>query len=134
MARDTYHQPIKEALSLAGWTVADDYQLQFGRRRLFVDLHATLLSAERATEKIAVEVKDFALMTPMGVIYQAIGQYLVYKSLLARKDPDRILYLGVSESAYQRLFRQPELLLVAQDYGIRLLVINIKERRIVAWR
>jgi len=83
---------------------------------------------------IAVEVKDFTGLIPMGMIYQSIGQYLFYKSVLARTDPLRTLYLGISEQTADGLFQQTEMGMVVADYGISLLVVNIRQRRVVRWQ
>ena len=132
MARDRYHQPIREALELAGWLVKDDHRLRFGGRLLFIDLGAELITAEFEHIAIAVEVKDF-MRSDADVIYAAVGQYLAYKSWLARVEPHRILYLGVSEVIANNLFRTDLMQALIEDYAIRILAVSIPERRITAW-
>ena len=54
-ARDTFHDVAKEALIRDGWTITDDpLQLHYGGVDVYVDL-----AAEKANQKIAVEVKSF---------------------------------------------------------------------------
>jgi hypothetical protein len=65
--RDIHHQVLKLALEREGWNVTDDpFFVKIGRKTAEIDLGAerTIL-AERATEKIAVEVKSF-----VGTSYQ----------------------------------------------------------------
>jgi hypothetical protein len=133
MARDKYHQPIKESLELAGWLVYENQRLRFGAHNLNIDLIAHLITADRGMEKIAVEVKDFSSFMPMGRVYEAIGQCLVYKGILQRADPERQLYMGISQAAARILFREMNIQIIVDDYGLRFLIVNIKERRIVEW-
>ncbi len=130
--KDRFHQPIKEALQLAGWDVRDDHRLKIGVRTLHIDLSASMLTADRGRESIAVEVKDFNRYH-IDVVYLAIGQYLAYKSWLARKEPHRKLFLGVSDVVAQSLFLTEEMQAIVQDYDIRLLTVNIETRRIITW-
>lgn len=62
MAKDKYHDAVKNALVKDGWTITHDpYRISFGIERVYVDLGAErMLAAERGKEKIAVEIKTFA--------------------------------------------------------------------------
>jgi hypothetical protein len=64
---------------------------------------------------------------------QAIGQYLLYKSWLRRLEPERTLYLAVSQATARTVFRDVSAHAPMQDYGIRLLVVDIETERIVEW-
>jgi hypothetical protein len=61
MARDRFHGAVRRALEKDGWLVtADPYIVRFDRTTVEIDLAAEqLLAAERAGQKIAVEVKSF---------------------------------------------------------------------------
>lgn len=74
-ARDTYHETVKNALIRDGWTITDDpYILSTGLTRVYVDLGAEQpLAAERAGEKIAVEIKSFRGKSDMKDLEQALG-------------------------------------------------------------
>lgn len=87
--RDAYHDAVKNALIKDGWTITHDpLTLPFGSHKLFVDLGAErLLAAERGSERIAVEVKTFAGPSEVTDMEQALGQYLLYRSVLSRSDP-----------------------------------------------
>ncbi|MEB3343602.1 element excision factor XisH family protein [Okeania sp.] len=58
---DLYHNEVKNGLRKEGWTITDDpYTLEYKGLRLYADLGAEkLLTAERAEQKIAVEIKVF---------------------------------------------------------------------------
>ncbi len=63
MARlDKIHEIVKTALVKDGWVITDDpFAVQFEEFDLYVDLAAErVFAAERAGEKIAVEIKSFS--------------------------------------------------------------------------
>jgi hypothetical protein len=58
---DILHDTVKQALTKDGWIITHDpFTVTFGLRQAFVDLGAEkLIAAEKANQKIAVEVKSF---------------------------------------------------------------------------
>jgi hypothetical protein len=63
-----------------------------------VDLAAEqLVSAEKDGRHIAVEIKGFSGRSTVYELEHALGQYLIYRSVLRRADPDRRLFLAVTE-------------------------------------
>lgn len=61
MAKDLYHQVVKEALENEGWTVTHDpYKLAEWDPDWAIDLGAErLFAAQKDAQRIAVEVKSF---------------------------------------------------------------------------
>ena len=84
-ARNLHHNSVKTALIKDNWNVTHDpLSLKWGIKYLYVDLGAEkLLTAEKGTSKIAVEVKSFTGLSEMRELEVAIGQYLVYNDSLA---------------------------------------------------
>lgn len=134
--RDIYHESVKRALVADGWTITHDpYTITFGARYGFIDLGAErTIAAERAGQKIAVEIKSFVGPSPVADLEAAIGQYLLYRSWLARTDPDRELYLAVDTAAAGDVFEDLSAKVVVDDYAIKLLVVEIEQGRIRTWR
>jgi hypothetical protein len=134
-ARDTYHDDCKAALIKDGWTITHDpFTLTYGPKDLFVDLGAErLLAAERGTERIAVEIKSFLGASEMADLEQALGQYILYHSLLTRVDPARVLFLAVSEAVQIDVFDEPVGRALLEDGLIRLVVFNPHSQEIVRW-
>jgi hypothetical protein len=134
--RDMYHNAVRRALVDDGWTITHDpYFIAFGERRGFVDLGAErTIAAQRAGRTIAVEIKSFAGPSPVSDLAEAIGQFLLYRSWLARTDPDRTLYLAIDAVVAGGLFADQAGQVLLEDYGIRLLVIEMAQRRISEWR
>jgi hypothetical protein len=108
-AKDIYHNSVKNALIKAGWTITHDpYILTFGQRDVFVDLGAEhLLAAEKGTEKIAVEIKGFQGASDIRDLEIALGQYVFYRSLLTRFEPERKLFLAVPASVFASTLDEP---------------------------
>ena len=79
-AHDLYHDAVKNALIKDGWTITHDpFRMEWGKRDMYVDLGAErLLAAERAGERIAVEVKSFLGASDIADLEQALGQFILY--------------------------------------------------------
>jgi hypothetical protein len=129
-AKNVYHDAVVEALVADGWTItADPLSAVVGPRRLHVDLGAerAALAAERAGERIAVEVQSFVGRSDVESLHLAVGQFAVYRAVLDRLDPGRVLYLAVPDDAYTRVFDDELGRLVVQAVGVKLLVHRVGE-------
>src|ERR1051326_370290 len=104
--RDTFHGVVKEALTRDGWLITHDpYPLWFGEEDLYVDLGAEMpIGAEKDGRKIAVEIKSFLGPSPTTDLERALGQFALYRFLMHRREPDRVLYLAVSDIVYASVF------------------------------
>ncbi|MFM5887858.1 MAG: element excision factor XisH family protein [Dolichospermum sp.] len=65
--------------------------------------------------------------------YGALGQYLSYKIALEENEPERILYLAVSDSIYQSLFGGFLIQKVLQNYPVKLVVYDEVTEVIKLW-
>ncbi|MFB2974290.1 element excision factor XisH family protein [Aerosakkonema sp. BLCC-F183] len=134
-ARDKYHDNFKNALSKDGWTITHDpLRLKWGNKDLYVDLGAEqLLTAEKAGCQIAVEIKSFGGASEMNDIENAVGQYFVYRSVLARTEPNRTLYIAVHDRIFIDIFEEAVGRLIIQDYQIPLIVFDPQMEVILRW-
>lgn len=134
-AKDYYHPVVLEALLADGWRITDDpLRLTLGARDFYVDLAAELpLAAEKDGVRVAVEVKSFVGASNIRELELAVGQFVLYRELLARADRERQLYLGVPLSIYETLFSEPVGVLMLETQGLRLMVFNPITRRIERW-
>ena len=132
---DLYHNEVKNGLRKDGWTITDDpYTLEYKGLRLYADLGAEkLLAAERAEQKIAVEIKVFNSPSQVTELQKAIGQYNMYRSILRRVNPERKLYLAIPEEVYQDFFQQPAIQDIVSDQTIYLLIFNPDREVIIQW-
>lgn len=135
-AKNIYHDAVVAALQADGWTItADPLALSAGGRHLYVDLagERPTLAAERAGEKIAVEVQSFVNRSRLDDLYRAVGQYVAYRAVLRTSQPGRVLYLAVPDDAYAGILSEPIGRLASDDIGMRVVVFQPTERRILQW-
>lgn len=134
-AKDIYHYNVKQALIKDRWTITHDpLSLKWGVKDMYVDLGAQrLLAAEKAQEKIAVEVKSFTGSSDLNDLEKAIGQYILYNDVLAQVEPERILYLAVPDKIFIDLFQEPIGQLLLNNQRCRLVTFNPKQEEIVRW-
>lgn len=135
-ARNIYHDAVIAALKADGWTItADPLTLTVGDRNLFVDLGAdrTELAAERGAERIAVEVQTFPSPSVVSDLQDAIGQYVLYRSVLSHLQPDRPLFLAVPRKVYDGILSEPLGQMVMIDLNVRLLVFDPDRREVAQW-
>lgn len=109
------------------WLVALD-------ERVEIDLGAQrLVVAERSGKKIAVEVKSFLSASALSDFHTALGQFLNYRLVLTKMEPDRILYLAVPIAAYESFFSRELPQASIQQYQVKLIVYNPVREVIVKW-
>jgi hypothetical protein len=105
-AKDLYHDIVRNALVKDGWTITHDpLRLRWGLKDLYIDLGAEqLLAAEKPGRKIAVESKSFIGPSVAAALEQALGQYILYRDILTRIEPERQLYLAIRHAVFRDLF------------------------------
>ncbi len=135
MARDRIHYAVKNALVNDGWTItADPYEIAYEGVNVYADLAAERpLAAEKNGRKIAVEIKSFVGKSQIHDLEGALGQYLLYERLMRRTDPDRKLYLAVSDTIYEDFFTLGGVRAVIEDPPIPLLIVNVESEEVVQW-
>ncbi|BAY47663.1 fdxN element excision controlling factor protein [Scytonema sp. HK-05] len=108
MAKDVFHQQVKNALIKDGWIITHDpFTIRISEAvKLQIDLAAkNAIAAERDTQKIAVEIKSFIADSDISEFHTALGQYLNYCQAIEEQEPDRIVYLAVPIETYQDFFQ-----------------------------
>lgn len=135
-ARDMYHDAVRSALIKDGWTITHDpFRLSWGGRDMYVDLGAErLLAAEKDEHRIAVEVKSFVGASEMQDLERAIGQFVLYKTVLAEREPDRALFLAVPQFILQDVFEQPLGELLIENNLVQVMGFDPDEEIIVQWK
>lgn len=133
--RDTYHAAVRRALEREGWTITHDpLVLEAGAHNLYIDLGAErLLAAERGQERLAVEIKSFMGRSEIVDLEQALGQFLLYRSLLRRQEADRQLVLAVPSAVFETVLSSDVGRAVRDDYALALLVFDPDREVISQW-
>jgi hypothetical protein len=134
-ARDADHQHVRRALERDGWQITHDpFHLRFGGRSYLIDLGAErLLAAQRGAAMIAVEIKSFRGLSPIADLEQALGQYVLYRNILAERDPGRALFLATDTTAFDTLFAEQTGQLLLRNERLRLVIFDPFEEVIVRW-
>lgn len=135
MARDLFHENVKEALAKEGWTITDDpLTFKIGNIQVQIDLGAErLIAAERGAEKIAVEIKTFGSTSFITALYEALGKYIIYRNVLKLLQTDRTLYLAIPENIYNRFFPEKIIQKTIQDEQLKLVIYNQTLETITQW-
>ena len=134
MARDVYHDNVREALEKDGWTItADPFVVSFGNTAAEIDLAAEqLIEATREGEKIAVEVKSF-LQSQLSAFHTALGQFLNYRLALDEQFPERTLYLAIPIETHRVFFSQPIVQKAVDLHSVNLVIYETETNSIVQW-
>ena len=134
-ARDKYHKQFKAALIKDGWIVTDDpLRIEYGGKKMYVDLGAEeIIAAEKGGRKIAVEVKSFLGPSDINDLEGALGQFVLYRNVMRKTEPDRQLYLAVPQIAFVELFEEPIGRLLIEEEKLLVIVFDPKQKEIKKW-
>lgn len=135
MAKDKYHQIVKDCLIAEGWNITDDpYYLDIFSTTLEVDLGAErLIGATKGNEKIAVEIKSFIGLSRVADFYKAMGQFNFYFMALEDEEPERELYVAIPKNAFNDLTKEPLTFKSINRFKMKLIIYDIDTKKIVEW-
>lgn len=133
--KDVHHDAVKIALEKEGWHIIKEHlDISVGRIGLFVDLEAeAVYVAERAGEKIAVEIKTFKGQSLVTNMHEALGKYEMYEVALTLVRPDLVIYLGVPLPIYNDFFQELLIQEVIKRKKINLVIYNVDNQTIEKW-
>lgn len=135
MARDKFHQEVRQALVKGGWTITDDpLYIKVGKIPIPIDIGAEkFIGAEKEGQKIAVEVKTFGRASFITAFHEAVGKYIVYRSILTYILSDRGIYLALPEDTYREFGEEPIVKSVFAEYKFKLLIYEPITQSITSW-
>jgi hypothetical protein len=134
-AKDIYHEAVRFALVKDGWKIlAEDYSLEYGGDRVYVDLAAEkAIAAEKQGRKILVEVKSFIGRSFVNDLEQAVGQYVIYRDILLETELDFELYLAITAGVYKSSFQRKLAQMIIERNQVNLLVIDSENEVVEQW-
>lgn len=134
-ARDLYHNVVRNALIKDGWTITHDpYVVPFGSTAVRIDLGAErIIAAERASERIAVEVKSFVGKSTVADFKDALGSYASYLPLLSEDDPERRLFLAIRRDSFKNATDNSVARQVTRFWNIGMLIFDEITEEVVEW-
>ncbi|MBD2150173.1 XisH family protein [Pseudanabaena sp. FACHB-1277] len=135
MAKDLFHDVVKNALIKDGWKITDDpLSLKVGDSELYIDLGAErLIAAERDNQKIAVEVKSFIGNSSLNDFHLAVGQFINYRIGLKFTYPEYKIFLAIPNTAYETFFKKEFPRMVIKECQLDVLVYDVKKEVIITW-
>ncbi|MCO5799745.1 MAG: XisH family protein [Dolichospermum sp. OL03] len=136
MAKDLFHQSVKQALIKNGWTITSDpLIIRIERVKLEIDLAAEkVFAAEKDEQKIAVEVKSFINPSAISDFHNALGQFLNYRLALEMTEPKRILYLAVPIDIFNTFFQERFTQAAILQYAIKIIAYEPNTEEIIVWK
>jgi hypothetical protein len=134
-AKDIYHDTVKNALIKDGWTITHDpLSLKIGKKDIFIDMAAEkLLVAEKLSKKIAVEVKSFVGTSEIEDLKNALGQYILYDKILKHQLSERLLYLAIRKTIFDRLFAEEIGQILLSDNTLKMIIFEPELEVIIQW-
>lgn len=135
MAKDRFHNVVRNALEKDGWKItADPYEINVDDVDFEIDLAAEqLLGAEKEGQKIAVEIKSFISPSNVSEFHTALGQFLNYRDALDKIEPERQLYLAVRVPIYETFFQRKFVTSAVAKYQLKLMIYDVQEEVIRQW-
>jgi len=124
---DNCEQAVAEALKREKWQVSADKERRYKRRAVYIDLQAF-----RENQSTLIEVKCFSGQALADEQYTAIGQYLIYRTVLRLNQITRSLYLAVPVTIYENKF-DDVMLETLKEHHIWLLIFDETSERSLQW-
>jgi hypothetical protein len=132
---DNLHLSLRRTLEKDGWAITDDpLILVLEQTLLKADVGAEkFFAAEKSGRKIAVEIKDFDSPSVISELEKTMGQLQLYQWALEEQEPERQLFLAISQAVYIRHFQKPIFQMAVQRNKINLLVYQPEWEAIIEW-
>ncbi|NMF58398.1 fatty-acid oxidation protein subunit alpha [Pseudanabaena yagii GIHE-NHR1] len=136
MAKDLFHQAVKQALIKDGWIITSDpLTIRIDRVKLEIDLGAEkVFAAEKDGQKIAVEVKSFINPSNISDFHNALGQFLSYRLALQMTEPDRMIYLAVPIDVFDTFFQERFTQAAILQYDLKIIAYEPNTEEIIQWK
>ncbi len=137
MAKDFYHETVKQALINDGWAITNDPLTLLSKEEggLETDLGAEkFIAAEKGLKKIGVEVKSFIQPSIMYDFHQAAGQYILYLSALEIKKSERVMYVAIPDEIYYRLIKKEVIVHAIEKLSMKIILYNPVATQIISWK
>jgi XisH protein len=133
-AKDTYHNAVRNALVTDGWTITHDpFTISWDDRKMYADLGAEqFLAAERSNRRIAVEIKSFLGKSLLDDLEKALGQFILYRTVLEKIERDREMLLAIPYDVAV-IFDEPLGRLLLESNLVRAFSFDPVKEVIVQW-
>ena len=124
---DECQPQVIRALEREGWIIQTPLLTGADGFSIYIDIFASKPEASAY-----IEVKCLTQQKNNQDLYNALGQYVIYRAFLVKWRQSPSLYLAVPVTAYDELFVET-IKQAVQDNQIRLIVVDLKQEKIVRW-
>lgn len=93
-----------------------------------------MLAAQKNSEKIAVEIKTFIGKSTIYDLHLAVGQFVVYRTAIEGKEPDRVLFLAVPMEVLRATFSKPKADVLIKDIRLKIIGFDVEKEEIIEWK
>jgi hypothetical protein len=133
--RDLYHNTVRNALIKDGWTITrDPFMLGDPKLRVYADLCVTKTTDTDAQITLTIEVKVFGTASHATELEKAVGQYVLYRSILKHANSPIQTYLAIPTQIHRTFFQHRIVQNLIKDEQIRLLIFNPDTETIEQWK
>lgn len=135
-AKDLFHNAVKQGLIKDDWVITEDpLKIKIEGVKFEIDLAAQkVIAAQKAEQKIAVEIKSFLNNSAITDFHGALGQFLNYRLALQISESDRILYLAIPVDTFESFFQEKFTQEAVSFYQVKLLVYDPVKEVIIKWK
>jgi hypothetical protein len=119
-----------------GWTIRErPFVIRMTPKQFFfADVSFEKNVNGRGENIIVVEIKCFSNpMSDMDEFYRAVGQYIVYRTVMLLNNIAGRIYLSIPKDAYERFVRLPLFAEALRSAHISYVIIDLEQEEIVAW-
>ncbi len=108
--------------------------MKIGRKGSQIDLGAEMpIGAEKEGRKIAVEIKSFLGKSALDDLEDALGQYGIYRVMLERREPERIMYLAIPNDTKEMLMEEEDFRYILLEFQARLIFYDRDGKEELEW-
>ena len=80
-----------------------------------------------------MEIQSFLSPSPVRDLQEAVGQYEIYKAILAETEPERLLFLAAPLRIYENLLSERFGQLIISRLQLRLLIFDETQQKSLQW-
>ena len=64
---------------------------------------------------------------------KALGKYILYYDIMQELEPERLLYLAITQDVFEDIFQQPIGQILLNNQRFRLIIFHAKQEVICQW-
>lgn len=133
-ALDRCHEQVVRSIEKEGWRIRNAPAVFTNvERTVYIDVEAVRNNNGVQQSVLLMEIKCFPQeQRTSHDLYTGIGQYLIYRAMLAEKRRYDLLYLAVPQESYEKVFDRVVMRVIEQSH-IHMVIVNLEREEVVQW-